>query len=92
MFRRTRSRGGRGRRAAVDFVVRFGCSEILCVFLRFLFFERTRPAASMRPLRLIYLPDRSKTRPRDRSDRGRFLPMGDKASSYRGAYRVPLLN
>ena len=26
------------------------------------------------------------------SDRGRFLPLGKKASSYRGAYRVPLFN
>ena len=29
-------------------------------------------------------------RPRERSARGRFLPLGKKASSYRGAYRVPL--
>ena len=48
---RASSRGGRGRRAAVDFVVCFGWGEFLCfVFFRFfLFFERTRPAASMRP-------------------------------------------
>ena len=26
------------------------------------------------------------------SDRGRFLPIGKKASSYRGAYRVPIFN
>ena len=31
-------------------------------------------------------------RPRERSDRGRFLPLGKKAYSYRGAYRVPLFN
>ena len=31
-------------------------------------------------------------RPRERSDRGRFLPSGKKASSYRGASRVPLFN
>ena len=33
-------------------------------------------------------------RARERSDRGpsRFLPIGKKASSYRGAYRVPLFN
>ena len=30
--------------------------------------------------------------PRERSDRGRFLRLGKKASSYRGAYRMPLLN
>ena len=29
---------------------------------------------------------------RERSDRGRFLPIDKKASSCRGAYRVPLLN
>ena len=29
-------------------------------------------------------------RPKERSDRSRFLPLGQKASSYRGAYRVPL--
>ena len=27
-------------------------------------------------------------RPKERSDRGRFLPLGKKTSSYRGAYRV----
>ena len=32
----------------------------------------------------------NEARPRERSDRGRFLPTGKKASSYRGAYRVPL--
>ena len=52
VFRRTPSRGGRGRRAG--FVVCFGCGGIL-FFFRFFFFERTRPAASMRPLCLIYL-------------------------------------
>ena len=34
----------------------------------------------------------NETRPRERSDRGFFLPMVKKASSYRGAYRVPLFN
>ena len=32
VFRRTSSRGGRGRRVAVDFVVCFGCGGILCFF------------------------------------------------------------
>ena len=32
----------------------------------------------------------NEARARDRSDRGRFLPLGKKASSYRGAYRVTL--
>ena len=31
-------------------------------------------------------------KPRKRSDRGRFLPIEKKNSSYRGAYRVPLFD
>ena len=31
-------------------------------------------------------------RPRERSGRGRFLHLGIKTASYRGAYRVPLFN
>ena len=54
MFRRTPSQGDRGRRAAVDFVVCFGFGGISCFFFVF-FFERPRPAASMRPPCLIYL-------------------------------------
>ena len=57
MFRRAPSRGDRGRRAAVNFVVCFGrggFSRVL-LFFDFVFFERTRPAASMRPPCLIYL-------------------------------------
>ena len=38
MFRRTPSRGGRGRRAAVDFVVCFGCGGGYFVFFRYLYF------------------------------------------------------
>ena len=53
VFRRTPSRGGRGRRAAVDFVVCFGAAGFR-VFFCFVFFERTRTAASMRPPCLIY--------------------------------------
>ena len=52
VFRRTPSRGGPGRRAAVDLFrgVFFQCLVGFRVFfVRFLFFERTRPAASMRP-------------------------------------------
>ena len=41
---------------------------------------------------LIYLSTSNEARPRERIDRGRFLPLGTKASSYRGAYRVPLFN
>ena len=58
-FRRAPSRDGRGRRAAVDIVVRFGVRRIFSsFFFRFFFFVRTqrkRPAASMRPSCLIYL-------------------------------------
>ena len=50
-FRRAPSRDGRGRQAAVDFVVCFGCGGF---FRDFFSFERTRPAASMRAPCLIY--------------------------------------
>ena len=51
VFRRAPSRFGRGCWAAVDFVVCFGCGGIFSCFFPpiFVFFERTRPAASMRP-------------------------------------------
>ena len=62
-------------------------------FRVFFIFERTRPAASMRTPCLIYLSTSNEARPRERIDRGRFLPLRKKnASSYRGAYRVPLIN
>ena len=41
VFRRTPSRGGRGRRAAVDLVVYFECGGIYFVFFYFVFFLRT---------------------------------------------------
>ena len=44
VFRRTPSRGGHGRRAAVDFVVCFGCGGISCFFR--VFFLRTHTACS----------------------------------------------
>ena len=40
---------------------------------------------------LIDLSANIEATPRERSDRGRCLLMSKKASSYRGAYRVPLL-
>ena len=56
LFHRTPSRSGRGRPAVVNFVVCFACGGS---FRRrvgsFLFFERTRPAASMITPCLIYL-------------------------------------
>ena len=75
MFRRAPSRVGRGRRAAVDFVVCFGWGGIFRVFF---FFERTRPAVSMRPPCLIYLSTSNKARPRERSDRGHFCRQAKK--------------
>ena len=90
--RRTPSRGGRGRRADVDIMVCFGWGGFFVLFSFYIFFfERTRPTASMRPPYLIYISASNEARPRERIDRGRFLPLGKKASSYRGTYRVPLL-
>ena len=37
-------------------------------------------------------PLHNEARPRERSDRNRFLPFGKKTSSHRGAYRVPLFS
>ena len=87
------SRVGRGRRAAVDFEVVFWVGRIFPGFLfDFFCFERTLPAASMSPPCLIYFSTSNEARLRERTYRGRFLPVGKKASSYRGAYRVPLFN
>ena len=90
----TPSRGGRGRRAAVDIFrgVFFSCLVGFRFFFRFLYFERTRPTASTRQPCLMYLSTSNEARPRKRGDRGRLLPLGKKASSYRGAYRVPLFS
>ena len=44
------------------------------VFFRVFFFERTRPAASMRPLCLIYLATRNEGRPRERATEDVFCP------------------
>ena len=69
-----------------------GADFFVCVFFDCFFFERTRPAASMRSPCLICLSTSNEARPRERSDRGRFFPWGKEASSYRGAYRVSLIN
>ena len=45
---------------------------------RVLFFERPRPAASVRPPYLIYLSTSNEVRPRERSDRDHFLPISNK--------------
>ena len=75
------SRGGRGRRAAVAFVVYFGRGGFFRVsfFSVSFFFERTRPAASMRPPCLIYLSTGNEARPRERSERGRFFAYRQKS-------------
>ena len=44
----------------------------------FFYFERTRPAASMRPPCLIYLSTSNEARSKERSDRGRLLAYGAK--------------
>ena len=56
-------------------------------FFRFFFlFERTRPAASMTPPCLIYLSTSNEERPRESSDRGRFLPLGHKCLFIMGPF------
>ena len=49
-------------------------------FFRFLYFERTRPTTTTRQPCLMYLSTSNEARPKERSDRGRFLPIGKKAS------------
>ena len=78
-FSRTRRMRFQGVKRDFVFIIRF-------------FFERTRPAASTKPACLIYLSTSNEAKTREPSDRGRLLPIGRKAPSYRGAYRVPLLN
>ena len=88
------SRGGHGRRAAVDFVVCFGWGDFFFVFFFPIFFLlRTHTACCKYEAAscLIYLSTSNEARPRERSDRCRFLPLKT-TSSYLGAYRVPLFN
>ena len=94
-FRRAPSRGGHGHRPPVDFVVCFGWGEFfLDFFFPIFFLLRTHTACCKYEAAscLIYLSTSNETRPRERSDRGRFLRVSRKAPSYRGAYRVPLFN
>ena len=95
MFRITPCRNSGGRRAAVDLLVCLGWVGFTLFYFIFSFsflLERTRPTASMKTPCIIYLPTSNDARPTERSDRGRFLPIGEKASSYRGACRVPIFN
>ena len=94
VLRCTPSRGDRIRRAAVDFEVGFGCGGISLFVDLFFFEERIRPAASIMPPCPIYLflskeavfafratkLLHNRARPRERSDRDRFFPIGKKAS------------
>ena len=55
VFRRTPSRSGRGRRAAVNFVVCFGCGGFFCFFVS-VFFLRTHTACWKYEAALSHLP------------------------------------
>ena len=57
----------------------FGGADFSDFFFDFFFFERTRPAASMRPPCLIYLSTSNEARPRERRDGGRFFPLGQRS-------------
>ena len=82
VFCRAPSRVGRGRRAAVDFVVCFGWGGYFFVFFRFYLFVflRTHTACCKYEAAscLIYLSTSNEASPRERSDRGRFLHLGKK--------------
>ena len=53
-------------------------------FVRFLYFERTRPTASTRQPCLMYHSTSNEARPRERSDRGRPLPLRQKKPLHTG--------
>ena len=76
VFHCTASRGGRGRRAAVD--IFRGVCLVGFRFFFFVFFERTRPTASTGQPCLMYLSTSNEARPMERSDRDRVLPLGKK--------------
>ena len=84
-----------GGRLWISWCVLGGADTFLFFFRFYLFvFLRTHTACCKYEAAscLIYLSTSNEASPRERSDRGRFLPLGEKASSYRGAYRVPLFN
>ena len=54
---------------------------LIVVGHRVIYFQRTRPATSMRPACRIYLSINKERRPEERSDQGSFFPIGKKASS-----------
>ena len=69
-----------------------GAAGFRFFFFRFFFFERTRPAASMRLPCLIYLSTSKEARPRERSDRGRFLHIGQKSLFMPGCVQSAMIN
>ena len=69
----------------ISWCVLGGADFFVLIFFDFFLFERTRYAASMRPPCLTYLSTSNEARPRERSDRGRLLPIGKKVSSYRNS-------
>ena len=81
VIRRAPSRRGRGRRAAVDIVVCLGRGEFFSVFFSDFVFLRTNTAYCKYEATfcLIYLFTSNEARPKERSDRGRFLPLGEKS-------------
>ena len=67
----------------ISWCVLGGADFLVFVYFNRFFFERTRPAASMRPPCFIYLSS---------NNEAVFCLQGKKASSYRGAYRLrPIL-
>ena len=79
MFNRTPSGSGPGRRAAMKCRCVFWVGRLFSsLFSILFFFERTRSAASMRPPCLFYPSTSTKTRPKERRNRGCFFPIGKK--------------
>ena len=72
-------------RSASLFLFLFWCS---IPFIFHLFFLGTVCGFT----RYLDLIEYNEARPRERSDRGRFFPIGKKASSYRGAIQVAIIS
>ena len=60
-------------------------------FVRLFFFERTRPAAIMRPPWLIYLSTSNEAGPRKRSDRSPLFSFGQKSLSIPGCVQGAII-
>ena len=68
-----------------------GAEFSVIFFFVFFFFERPRPAASMRPPCLIYLSTSNEVRPRERSVRGCFFPLGQKRLFIQGCVQGAII-